>query len=347
MDIQLIKYSFQGISHAMNIYNDSTKYPPYTRVLSYKFLLQNYSMIKYRRVPPRQQIEDSLIDWFYNLLPNDVQDNYEILVDIADTICMNVPYRAQEVLNAVRARDVAGNYNDHVNAVEGDWRETDTSTVKKIKTVYTDSQSVHDSKINSSMKKAAIQLCKDYHSFGKQYSDHEPIILNIKRYLLTTYGDNEKIKDSLYRICTDNATFNMDLCLHHIFVALWWFIMNHPDNRFELEKRLVEELKEMSGLCATGHCSRLINVVQGFSDKYVISISNIQQIKAVVSHYLNKKLQECSDTKVVDGMIDGTEEFKKFIRQVVQEKWEEWVNEYGEPRNITKAVNEYAMVDVL
>jgi hypothetical protein len=349
MNTQLFGYSLQGEAHAINIYNNPTEYSAYTRTLAYKFFLQNYSKIRSRYAPPKNTVENKLVEWFYQLLTEAGDDKYEILVDLVDIIEMNIPTRAFEVLDVLRERD-----NEMMNLVDQpvpEYRPVITRRppppAKKLKTVYTDSQSVHDSKINGSMKKAAIQLCKDYHTFGKTYSELEDIILNVKSYIQTSYGDSKFIDSAINRICTDNATFNMDLCLYNIFVALWWFIMNHSDNRFELEKRLVEELKEMSGLCATGHCSRLINVLQGFSDKYVISISNSQQVNAVVNHYLNKKLQSCVDLGVIEGMTEGTDEFKNYIRKIVNEKWKEWIDEYGEPQLIVKAVNQYAMVEIL
>jgi hypothetical protein len=352
MNTQLMTYSLQGETHAINIYNHPREFTPYTLTLAYKFLLQYYNSLKNKLVPTKIQIETKLLGWFHELLLIEGGDSHSILIDLADIISMHIPTREEEVLNAIRERDTVLQNRLEQRELQRQLhlqRQLPIQQpikIKKLNTLYTDTQSVHDSTINESMKKAAVQLCKDYHSFGKSYEEHKDIIDDVKQYLQVTYGESEKVNTSMYRICTDNATFNMNLYLHQIFVALWWFIMNHTENRYELEKRLVEELKEMSGMCATGHCSRLINVLQGFSDKYIILISNEQQINAVVSHYLNKKLQACEDTDVVDGMIDGTDVFKNFIKETVQEKWEEWEKEYGHQYLIKQAVNKYAMVSI-
>ena len=157
------------------------------------------------------------------------------------------------------------------------------------------------------------------------------------------------ISSSLSYIRTSVATFRINITLEQLFKALWFWILEH-EHANELELRLMEELGEMRGYCTTGHLARLMSVIQGFTDdeNLQIRITNKEQCNSVIRHYLTKKLQECKDEDVLDGMVDGNDEYKQFIRLKVSEKIAEWEDDYGNDflQNIAKIVNDFARTEV-
>ena len=71
----------------------------------------------------------------------------------------------------------------------------------------------------------------------------------------------------------------------------------------------------MHRYCSTRILSGLINSIQGFTtdDNLIIKMSSEEQYKTVIYNYLDKKLKECDDEKVIDGMFDKDQYFLNFI----------------------------------
>jgi hypothetical protein len=196
---------------------------------------------------------------------------------------------------------------------------------KIIRTIYDDSQNVHTTEINNSVKECVKKLMSWYNEY--RLNNIVKTFEEIKNYFLTKYVD-EIIISVLDRIAKDISTFNIDISLKEVFVCLNnWIIIN--ENREELERILVDEMFAMNGYCATGYLSRMINVLQGFSEDFMIKISIKEQCNSVVSNYLNKKLSECDDNEVIDGMILKGDKYIDFVRECISGKIDEWINEYG------------------
>ena len=73
---------------------------------------------------------------------------------------------------------------------------------------------------------------------------------------------SNKTEIALSRIYIDQCTYK-GYSLLTIFLKMCKCIETH-NHKLELEKRLVEELEEMSGTCSSGHIIRLANVFNGF-----------------------------------------------------------------------------------
>jgi len=212
---------------------------------------------------------------------------------------------------------------------------------KKTKTVYQDSQNVHNSTINKTVFEIARNLCHRYsHILEASNSDEENFnivrgyILKIRQGLIQRYlADQEAIISSTDSILTNTTNIN-GVTMPKTFLAVWlWMLEQNDFDIFEqLMSRLVEELKEMNGFCTTGYFARIINIIQGFTEdtSLTIRISNKDQCIAVVRTYLNKQLANCPDEKVLDGMLTHNDEFKLFIRQKIAERLLEWKKEYGD-----------------
>lgn len=234
--------------------------------------------------------------------------------------------------------------------------------------VYGDSQNVHSTKINQCVNIAASKLFKLYkHMFTLTLKTPENVSLllleninngePIEEYKTTDrYKQVEnKYKNELCNVIKDEKVRNTILKnqgifgvppeagLKDIFLCVWFFIQEHRD-RVELSKRMEEEMLAMRNKCTSGYASRLINIIQGYTedDDLIIKISDEDQAKAVVSHYLTKVISGCKNEKILEGLTEPNEEFQKFVRIMVSQKLLEWKNVYKyDLTNIAKIVNNY------
>jgi hypothetical protein len=91
--------------------------------------------------------------------------------------------------------------------------------------------------------------------------------------------------------------------------------MMNSESSKEAIKRLTQELVDMHDLCSTGHMSRIINVLSGFSEENggltVVKISWNNQIKSNISARINFRIKnnENSDS-LLESMIE-TENSKR------------------------------------
>ena len=140
------------------------------------------------------------------------------------------------------------------------------------------------------------------------------------------------VNDVIDRIEIDTARFSHGddrFSLYNVFSNLWVFITRHKQQDY-LKTRLLEELNEMHSYCSTGHLSRLINVIQGYTEdpKLCIKISEQSQIKAVVSVILEKILSNAPED-VMDSMIGDQTLFAQFIVNEVNKKLPKLMEEYA------------------
>lgn len=200
------------------------------------------------------------------------------------------------------------------------------------RTMYDNSQNVHITEINESMKDIVCKL----HDKHKNYLDKNKLsILNeLSKHIYSVKSDIvsiTKTKGSLDRILSDTSTFtNYNITMLDICLLVWLEIRNDK-NKEELKKRLLEELIEMNGMCATGHVTRLINVLSGFFNEYTIKTHYKDQIKVYLTNHYNKLL---STHPNVDLLIDEITNTNKEDKQNIIN----FVNENG-IRN--KLYNEY------
>jgi hypothetical protein len=301
MQQQLLqKYSLQGLVHAVNIYNFPQDYPNINhRILSIRYLLMYHKECP-RMCPKKQDILQYAETLFNNNIHN--RDVNEI-ADIVNEYGNN-----DRLLNRLRQYEQPKNVT---------------------KTVYNDSQNVHNSTINQSVIKITKNLFLKY---NKKFENKEDVFMdNIKNSLIEKFPEDlEIILESIEYIKKNFATFGINITLQQVFISLWLWISE--DKHIEqLQIRLIEELKDMKGQCTTGHLSRLINVIQGFTDdeKLLIKISDKDQINSVVRQYLNKCLIDCKDEKVIEGMLEYNNDFVIFVKLKIKEKLPEWIKNYG------------------
>jgi hypothetical protein len=176
-------------------------------------------------------------------------------------------------------------------------RRLETVNFSLHKTVYSDTQNVHNHFINKSVNDAAKYLCENWNA-----------PLDLYNYVESHISVNDNIRESLSRIQYDQSIMN-SYTMNNIFGSIIGYIIEHP-NKKEMWIRVGEELNDMSGYCATGHFSRIINIIQGFDgvpDILLIKISILDELIAVFSLYMKNILSK--DEDLMDLMLDDREGF--------------------------------------
>lgn len=349
-------YSREGLTSALNIFNFPQDYKnrPRLRVAAFRYLFL------YRDREPRlTPLSSVIIKQATNLFDENLKRSGDISIsrEIADIINIHYPCHGQVLIEKLRNVE---QYNVNViiqpiqpvHDVVGRERHVINRPVeqllakKKTRTVYEDTQNVHNSKINQSVLLSAFTLVQKYRELLESDKEHD-IIVEIGRIL-----SNEKVGKAIDYMLTSTATFSYEknvFSMQDVFKAVWFWI-NEQKETGELKSRLIEELRDAGGMCTTGHLARLINVIQGFSTEksLAITIDDTDQHKSVIKHYISKRLSECQDLDVIDGITTGSDSYKNFLQKVVREKILEWMKEYGDDilGSIPSTVNQFAQTKV-
>ncbi len=216
---------------------------------------------------------------------------------------------------------------------------------KRKKTVYEDSQNVHTKDINDAVLETAKKLIKKYPTSNMNSDISIP---NDKK--------KQAIDVSIHRLKTDPSVFKHGLTLYQIYNSLLECIKNHPERK-ALEDRLNEELYEMSGQCTTGHLSRLINVISGFSDLTEnlggIKLSITDEVYASISKSLNKELETAENSlELMNGMVPGISKERKLYLKFIKDTSDKLMPmlnrgyEMDVTKSVVEALNRYCSESV-
>lgn len=205
------------------------------------------------------------------------------------------------------------------------------------RTVYEDAQNVHNTSVNESVKESIYNLYKYVKGKNSFFTDKENHNERIKlmneismriTFLIKTKDIviRKKILSSFDRILVDGARFNIvknedkvELSLFDVLLLVWYEIKNSKDKE-ELEKCLLEELLNMNGQCTTGHLSRIVNILSGFSEYVFIKISYKDQIKNYIFNHYNKLVKTDAYRDVIlDEILEEDKEKKIYLLKMIQE----------------------------
>jgi hypothetical protein len=280
------------INRALDIYNFPEHVPLLRQLHAIRVL---YGHQQYRYVPSVNELRTRLSNMAYEiyLTPRNGQLTHE-LMDTALEIGASLP--------AIETnRDLFERYERHA-------QPKPVKNIYSLQTITEDRQNVHHTSINSHIKRVVKQLVSDYPPYESIWSILQS---ELKKRLQSWRETNLQ---TLKFIKENPSTFTVDVTLKSLLISVFLFIANQPEEpREQLYQRLNEELDEMRGKCSTGHLSRLVNVLQGFSSKYTIEMNPEQEMKSFVYYYLNKQLQDAPEA-VQDGMTDGTEAFRSYVQ---------------------------------
>lgn len=370
MNIQLTtKYTLQAANHSISILNFIEEYNNVTvsNALRFQYKYNNID----KKLRTKSEL-DNLCVKLFNSYKQTFFTNYKqktLLHDIIDVLLDFSPTLGQKLTNDLRKledqynrerinhklenlnnrldnrfgninnnlgnmRNVVEDVNNRIENIINQLERLTNTKLQKSKTIYNDTQNVHTTEINNSVKIATKKLIDWYENYCNQIDKTNQIIHNfndIKNYILskTKEVDKTDLENVFNRIENDISTFNINITLKQVFIALFTWIQNN-EHKLELENILIHELLEAYGYCASGHLSRMINVLQGFSLDFEIKISTYDQCNSVVTNYVNKKLQETTNEEIHDGMLTKSDKYINFIHSIINSKIDEWKTEYGD-----------------
>jgi len=244
--------------------------------------------------------------------------NVEDLASVADLLTTIRPDIAEHLLQILRRRE-AENERKQGRPTQRD--------------IYHDTQNVHDSDINNSIKSILEILVKDDSDLLRKnpLDVIDDISVELRRRGYTNY------QDSLNRISTDFAVFTEKhrLRLRDILHRIWNRIVEMKDEEMKKNAigRLHEELLDMRGMCSTGHMSRLVNVLSGFPGFGSIRISWNAQIQANITARLNTRLKVVdTEGDLISAMISLEEKERQayvtFLKENKESLYKELYEEF-------------------
>lgn len=184
--------------------------------------------------------------------------------------------------------------------------------------VYDDSENAHSAHIRECAEKTILYLRKECEQ--KCLATHKEIKYELLRY---ASNDGAALKSALRRIKYDLCKFTRyDLYLRDILQYIYDYCISSM-NKDELLGRLVEELVDASGMCATGYAHRMANVLSGFTE-HGIGISFEDELKCKFAIQLTKYISSLPDCdKILDEMTLPSSSFwaRGAFLKVLREKY--------------------------
>jgi Leucine-rich repeat (LRR) protein len=152
--------------------------------------------------------------------------------------------------------------------------------------VYADTQSVHNSNIQATLKKSIMRLLKE----PTPEKDVIPLILS--DITLSPFT-----KESLIEYAREESVhMELNLSFSDLLILVWNRIMVSPHSE-EIKAVLNTEMRDAECKCFTGRISRLVNCLNGFDPFVVVQISDNEQIGTVIS-LIKTQLEEKNDYTV-------------------------------------------------
>jgi len=145
--------------------------------------------------------------------------------------------------------------------------------------IYNDSQNVHDSEINTSIRDSIYAIMNDTLSITFDELINlildDSTLVDITKSSLIYYSNNEDVHSVL------NVSFK------DVLIYVWNIIIKHKDKE-QIKLILNDEMKDSLCKCFTGRLSRLINCLNGFDDRIKIKISDSNEISNIIILVRNK-----------------------------------------------------------
>lgn len=238
------------------------------------------------------------------------------------------------------ARDIITNLG--YSAISGTGKKS--SLMDHVKTIYNNSQNMHDEKITESVSKFIEKMINDRTVTVKPFHEiQNDVTKMIKSKGLESTKRFAAFK-ALNRVSIDTATFTRyKITISEIFVHVWTRIQKYDaDTRLMLENRLVEELVEMGDTCSSGHSGRFVNVLSAVDSQLAIGYDS--QITANLAGRINARVRDIPDSdlraSVAAGMLpDANEEdqaaYKTFILGALKDLYSEMYQEFVSEKYIT------------
>lgn len=266
------------IYRALDVYNFPERYKPIEQVQSLRILHENRTT--YYKIPQQTQLVNRLeLLYLTNVQENNrqvIDEIYDVAMSMGVYLPNGLAQQRQALRNFEQQRPVKLNTDD----------------IYDLKYISSDKQNVHHTTLNEHIKTIVVNICTKYKASLSQ-AMYEQLLSELKS--LHSWN-SEKNSASLEYIKKCNIDFGIGYTLSQVLAALYYYICCQKlDIKNELINRLNQELTDMFGKCSTGHLSRLINVLQGYSSEYSINIDTEREIKSFVNNYLTNQVQNLSE----------------------------------------------------
>lgn len=203
------------------------------------------------------------------------------------------------------------------------------SIADRSRSVYSDSQNVHNEKIHECVNKFIDMIMKETHIAVRPYHEIHSEVSELIRETKLSPEKRFAAYKALNRINIDTATFTKrKVSMAEIFTHIWLRIQRYESEsqRKTLYSRLLEEMMEMSDSCSSGHAARLVNVLSVFEASLAIDFS--EQIRANINGRMNARIRDIKDvdkrSAVAMGMLaDADADDKKIYITFVKESLED------------------------
>jgi len=177
--------------------------------------------------------------------------------------------------------------------------------------LYNDRQNVHDHQIQESIRNSTNSVMADKPSITIEEMNEEIVSNTVltevtKRLLMEYYGD-----ESIHGV--------MGITFKELLLAVWSIIRDHKDGN-EIIGIMNTEMADADCKCFTGKMSRLINCLNGYDDRVVITMAENDQIGNIIIIEKEKLGEEYDVEKHKDNVRLAMEE-----RGYGKETIEEWI----------------------
>jgi len=158
-------------------------------------------------------------------------------------------------------------------------------------TIYKNAENVHS--IDKESVNEIIEFLMEYRPTDETF---ESVRAEIQE-------ENSDISLALDRIDVDRTLYGkFNITIRSLFLRIWKYI-NSSEHKLELNKRLMEELVEMSGKCTSGYVTRLTNILSGF-ENFSVRIPISEQIISKLMYQLNTRLLKVKDDEYRDLVLE-------------------------------------------
>jgi hypothetical protein len=176
--------------------------------------------------------------------------------------------------------------------------------------LYNDGQNVHDHQIQESIRNSTNSVMADKPSITIEAMNEEIVCSSV----LT-----EETKRLLMEYCGDDSIHGvMGITFKELLLAVWSIIRDHKDGN-EIISIMNTEMADADCKCFTGKMSRLINCLNGYDHRVVITMAENDQIGNIII-IEKEKLDEYDIEKHKSNVRLAMEE-----RGYPKETIEEWI----------------------
>lgn len=243
----------------------------------------------------------------------DVQDREEVMVRLLE-IAVNPQHTdntradAADVLLRLGTTKYVAEAKNVITDLGGHALATGSTLLQRIRTIYNDSQNVHNDSIAASVNVFLEKILHDPNhtsgivpSFLDVYND----VARLIRVKLSTPQEKFSANRGLNRITIDTAVFTKyKITVADVFVHVWICILSHPEQeREELQKRLLQELIEADDTCSSGHAARYVNVLSAYDVD--LRITWADQIRANIIGRLEARIRDHPNNETKQSIALG------------------------------------------